>query len=289
MTGGDNVLQASRMPVFLSWIMVECDPMWTMKDERMTLIDMCSGIAILVCFKKTLSCASVTGRAWCMVDLCGKSFGCMCFKSRFIWPLTYMSFMLWIPLIIVLRSLANVWVFLCAFACRCLFLSVEFFVWCAWDYLCLQWSWNLKFSVSLPPVYYADSLLINHGLVFREIDTKLIFSVSSRGTDLQQSSDSKPAFPNISSYGILISTDPKQNGQKQDNNIYALLSSVSLEKNIIFNRKSLKPLTGVLMNQCDNSLRSVQRSAVSREKSQSQKRICACMSIAFYSKSKGKK
>lgn len=48
----------------------------------------------------------------------------------------------------------------------------------------------------------------------------------------------------MSSYGILIYTDPKQNQQKQDKNIYALLSSVSPVKNITFYQNPWCPSQG---------------------------------------------
>lgn len=111
---------------------------------------------------------------------------------------------------------------------------------------------------------------------------KLIFSVSSRRANPRQSLDSKSAFSSISSHGILISTDPKQNQQKQDDNFYALLSSVSPEKNITFHQNPWCRTQGVLINQCDNGLRSPERSVVSGGKPQRQKRTWACMSFVTY-------
>lgn len=64
--------------------------------------------------------------------------------------------------------------------------------------------------------------------------TKLIFNVNSRRVTPWQSLDSNTAFFFIRSDSILISTHPKQKLQIQDKIIYALLSSVSSEKNITF-------------------------------------------------------
>lgn len=135
----------------------------------------------------------------------------------------HMSFILWNPLIILVGSVAK--------SCVCL---------CKRFLSCFQLSCNLKLSlvpslITFSQLLYADSLWIENGLIFREIDTqKLIFSVSSRTANPLRSLDSKSAFSSVSSYGILISTDPKQNQQKQHNNFSALLSSVSPERIITY-------------------------------------------------------
>lgn len=134
-----------------------------------------------------------------------------------------MSFILWNPLIILVGSVAK--------SCVCL---------CKRFLSCFQLSCDLKLSlvpslIAFSQLLYADSLWIENGLIFREIDTqKLIFSVSSRTPNPLRSLDSKSAFSSISSYGILISTDPRQNQQKQHNNLKALLLSASPEKIITY-------------------------------------------------------